>query len=139
MEEKKSTVITQRAKANLYIMMGLMLIAITIIWANVQAVSKVFILVTGVLGIIPVVVMLVFDHGSMNKRALACWRCAFSDTIMILIILLLCFWIFVCMCKVIQPINIDVCYVIPCLAGATYILVGDNYKTYEDHLEEIDE
>ena len=139
MEEKKARVITQRAKANLYIIMGIMLIAITIIWANVQVVSKVFVVAAGILGVIPVVVMLAFDHADMNKRSLAYWRAAFSDTILILMILLICFWVVVCMCKVIDPISIDVCYMIPCLAGATYILVGDNYKTYEDQLEETDE
>lgn len=139
MEQKKGRVITQRAKANLYIVMGIMLIAITIVWVNVQVVPKVFVLAMGILGVIPVIVMLVFDHDTMDKKALACWRGAFSDAILILMILLLCFWIFVCMCKVIEPMNIDVCYMIPCLAGATYILVGDNYKTYEDHFEEIGE
>lgn len=139
MEEKKSRVITQRAKANLYIVMGVMFIAITIIWANVQVVPKVFILAAGVLGTIPVVVMLGFDHAGMDKRSLAYWRTAFSDTILILMILLLCFWVLVCMCKVIDSIRIDACYMIPCLAGVTYILVGDNYKTYEDQLEETDE
>lgn len=139
MKEKKSRVITQRAKANLYITMGIMLIAITIVWVNVQVVPKVVVLVTGILGVIPVIVMVAFDHDAMDKKALACWRGAFSDTVLILMVLLFCLWIFVCMCKVIDPINIDVCYMIPCLAGATYILVGDNYKTYEDCLEEIDE
>ena len=139
MEKKKTVVITQRRKANIYIMMGLLLIVVTIVWANVQAVPEVVLPIIGFIGMVPVAVLLMFDHEDMDKRTLACWRGAFSSTVMMLMILLTCFWVFTTVVSVIKPISIDVCYMIPCLAGATYILVGDNYKTYEDELEELDE
>lgn len=139
MEKKNVVVITQRRKANIYIMMGLLLIAVTIVWANVQAVPEVVLPIIGVVGMIPIVVLLMFDHEDMDKNALTCWKGAFVNTVLMLIILLTCFWVFITVVSIIQPINIDSRYMVPCLAGATYILVGDNYKTYEDKLEELDE
>lgn len=139
MEKKKTIIITQRRKANLYVVMGILLIVVTVIWAHAAVVPKEIIATIGIAGFIPVIVMLMFDHEPMNKESLRCWKGALSSTVLMLMILLMCFWVFICMCKIIKPVEIDVCYMIPCLAGATYILIGDNYKTYEDHLNEIDE
>lgn len=115
----------------MYIIMGAILIIITFLWSNIPFVPKAVLLVVGIDGMIPVIIMLLLEHEKKNEKAFKCWKNALIETGLFLPPLLTGVWIVIYVSQIVGPeIRIDAIHMIPYLIGYIYLDIGMNYKTF---------
>jgi len=130
---------TQEYKANLYMVMGLMLIIITTLWILSSIIPKVVFAIVAVTGLIPIIKMLTVEFQEVSDSEKVFWNKAMQGTSKWVLGLLIYFWVSACINKIMNlGLCTDVCYMIPILVGVAYIVNGHYFQLYKI-MEEVKE
>jgi len=134
---KKEKYMSQLLKANLYMIMGALLVAVTFIWSISIFVPKMAFIVIGIIGLIPIIITNQFAGECVSEEETFLWQKAQSETANMIAWLLIIFWLFNCISKIVTlPVTADVCYAVPYLIGTGYFFTGSRFKVLKNFLDD---
>ena len=124
--------ISSNMEANLYIIMGLLLVAITFLWIAKPLIPDVFFVLAAVMGFVPVIIILTGDFVKDDSETEEDWDEAKQSAIKGAALALLLIWFAVCLGEIGEErIAVAIRFMVPVLAGLGYIHFGLLFKCFQ--------